>query len=115
MIKDVSQMESEIRSQMRGGSGDVTIQHVFKADELLGASRLVAKITLQPGCSVGLHEHDQEEEIFYIMKGRGRVVDAGEVREVTPGDAVLTGNGNNHSIENIGNDDLEFFAVILTY
>ncbi len=115
MIKDVSQMETEIRSGMRGGKGDVTIQHVFKGDELKGQARLVAKVSLEPGSSVGLHDHVEEEEIYYIMKGKALVVDANTSREVGPGEAIITGDGNSHSIENIGLETLEFFAVILTY
>ena len=115
MIKDISQMETEIRSSMRGGKGDITIQHVLREDELKGQARLVAKVSLEPGSSIGLHEHVEEEEIYYIMKGKGLVVDANTSREVGPGEAVLTGDGNSHSIENIGHETLEFFAVILTY
>ena len=100
---------------MRGGKGRVQIMHVFKQEELKGKCRLFAKITLEPGCSIGLHEHVDEEEVFYIIKGRGRVVDGGVERDVAEGDAILTGDGASHSIENIGDEDLQLMAVILLY
>ena len=34
---------------------------------------------------------------------------------VTAGDAVLTGNGESHSIENVGEDTLSLLAVVITY
>ncbi len=115
MIRKACEMETEIKEQMRGGKGSIEITHMFKKDELTGKARLVAKITIKPGFSIGLHEHVNEEEIYYIIKGKGLVDDNGEKREVNPGDAVLTGGGAVHSIENIGSEVLEMVAVILLY
>ncbi len=115
MIKPAELMREEIREAMRGGKGTVGIRHLFEPGEYQGHARLMAKITLPPGASIGLHEHKEEEELFYIVKGRGLVTDEGKTREVGPGDAIMTGGGNNHAIENVGSEELEFVAVILTY
>lgn len=115
MVKRAKDMEMEIREQMRGGKGQVEILHVFKKEELKGKVRLCAKITINPGCSIGLHEHINEEEIFYILNGRGIVDDNGTRKEVAAGDAILTGGGASHSIENTGSEPLEIMAVILLY
>ena len=115
MIRKSSDMVREIKEQMRGGKGSVEITHIFKQDELKGKARLCAKITINPGCSIGLHQHLNEEEIFYIIKGKGLVDDGGQCCEVTSGDSILTGNGASHSIENIGTEPLEMLAVILLY
>jgi mannose-6-phosphate isomerase-like protein (cupin superfamily) len=115
MVRKAEDMVKEIKEQMRGGKGSVEILHAFRQDELKGKCRLCAKITLQPGCSIGLHEHVNEEEIYYIMKGKGRVEDSGSTYEVNGGDAVLTGGGAAHSIENTGDVPLELMAVILLF
>jgi len=65
-----------------------------------------AKITINPGSSIGVHEHVGEEEIFYIISGKGLVNDNGTITEVGPGDAVLTGNGASHSVEAVGDEPL---------
>ena len=39
------------------------------AGEYKGKSRLIGVITLEPGCSIGAHIHENEEEVFYIMEG----------------------------------------------
>ena len=114
MIKKSSEMEKDIREQMRGGKGSVEISHIFKQDELNGKCRLFARITLNKGCSIGLHEHNNEEEIFYILKGKALVEDNGLKQELSAGDAVLTG-GASHSIENIGDEPLVIMGVILLY
>ena len=115
MFKNSSEMIREIKDQMRGGKGSVEIMHIFMKEELKGKARLVAKITLNSGCSIGKHEHVYEEEIYYIINGKGIFNDNGTEREVAAGDAVLTGNGAFHSIENREDIPLELLAVILVY
>lgn len=115
MIRRSEEMLQEIREHMRDGSGKVEISHIFQHHELGGKARLCAKITLQPGCSIGFHNHDEEEEIYYIMRGTGTVNDDGREAVVTAGDAVLTGDGAGHSIANTGDEPLEIMAVILLY
>ncbi|NLK09109.1 MAG: cupin domain-containing protein [Firmicutes bacterium] len=115
MIKRAEEMVREIRENMRDGSGSVEILHIFQGHELKGRARLCAKITLEPGCSIGFHHHDDEEEIFYIIRGKGIVDDDGNKVEVAAGDAVLTGGGRGHAIANNGSESLEIMAVILTY
>lgn len=113
-------MEIELKERMREGKGKVEIRHLFnEKTELKGHCRLLGRVSIEQGASIGLHPHEQEEEIYYILKGRARVIDTIDGRdesyEAGPGDAILTGNGNRHSIENIGEEPLEFMAVILTY
>ena len=117
MIKNYSEMISETKENMRGGAGTATLTHVFKPGEFKGNARLCAKITLEPGCSIGFHEHIDEEEIYYIISGKAVVAcsqdDAGTT--LNAGDASLTLGGESHSIRNPGPDKLELLALILTY
>jgi mannose-6-phosphate isomerase-like protein (cupin superfamily) len=116
MVKKAAQMEREVRERMRGGSGAVEILHVFRQAELRsGRVRLFARLRLARGCSIGWHPHDNEEEVFYVLAGRGLVTEEGRQAEVEPGDAVLTGGGAGHAIENAGTLPLDLLAVILLY
>lgn len=115
MIKRMSEMKAEIREQMRGGTGSVELIHILNKEEIKGKVRLFAKIVLNPGCSIGLHEHVDEEEAYYILKGKGMVTDNGKSSLVQAGDVVLTGDGASHSIENTGEEPLEFIAVVMLY
>jgi len=115
MIKRSNEMVQEIKEQMRGGKGSVEITHILNQNEINGKSRLIAKVTLNPGCSIGWHEHVNEEEMYYIIKGKAVVDDNGQKHELNHGDASLTVGGKSHSIENAGDEPLEFIAVILLY
>ena len=115
MVKTAEKMEREVRDSMRGGSGEVEIVHIFKAEELGGKARLLARLRLGKGSSIGYHEHNDEEEVFYILRGQGVVSENGEEKTVAAGDAALTKGGNSHSIRNDSEEPLEVLAVILLY
>ena len=113
MIKREDEMIGEVRRGMRGGQGEVEILHVFRQEELQGRCRLFARLRLAQGCSIGLHPHEKDEEVFYILRGEARVMDGDQARVLRPGDAMLTGGGASHSIENAQAEPLEVLAVIL--
>jgi mannose-6-phosphate isomerase-like protein (cupin superfamily) len=117
MIRRNGSFQSEIRERMRGGEGSAKIEHIWKAKEDLGAqaTRLFAKVTLEPGCGIGTHPHDKEEEIYVILSGEAEVEDNGVKSILKPGDSILTGNGATHSIKCHGDKKLEFLAVINTF
>lgn len=115
MLRTSKEMEIELREGMRGGLGTIQIKHIFKQVDLSGKARLFAEITIPVGGSIGFHRHDREEEIFYFLSGHGRVTDEDVVKEVNPGDALLTGGGKGHTVENTGSEPLIFMAIILVY
>lgn len=115
MIRKASQMETEVRAAMRGGTGSVTIQHYFKKEEITAKSRLCARLTLPPGASIGKHDHTGEDEVYIVTKGSGLLDDGHTTTPVTAGDAILTGKGESHAITNTGSTDLEIIAVIMCY
>lgn len=115
MIKRSNEMAVDIKVNMRGGEGQAVIKHLYSKDELKGNSRLCARITLEPGHSIGEHAHNSEEEIYYILKGEATVIDNGEPVIVGPGDAVMTRDGASHAIVNSGSETCEFMAIINLY
>jgi len=102
----------DVRHEMRGGKGEVVIEHVQKAG-LPEKCRLMAKITLEPGCSIGHHVHEKETEYYIITKGSAQVSDNGTLVSCTAGDVIITPNGFGHSIENTGYETMEMMAVII--
>lgn len=115
MIKRAEDMICELKEQMRGGQGTVAITHLFSQDEIGGKARLIAKIELEPGCSIGFHEHQNEEEIFYIISGQATLEDQGKLQLLNPGDAAMTKGGQGHSLSNRSDSLLTVMAVILLY
>ncbi|HWM55107.1 MAG TPA: cupin domain-containing protein [Solirubrobacterales bacterium] len=56
----------------------------------LGATRLGARLwRLRPGQASTCHRHAEEEELYVLLEGRGRVRVEDEVYELQPHDALL--------------------------
>ncbi len=115
MIKRKSEQEAEVRKNMRGGGGEVTIRHYFKKDEINAPSRLCAELRIPPGAGIGEHEHVEEDEVFIIQQGKGIITDEGREKEVFAGDAILTGKGASHAIRNNSDAELIVTAIIMQY
>jgi mannose-6-phosphate isomerase-like protein (cupin superfamily) len=113
MIINKTDMKQEIRKEMRGGNGDVLITHMVPSDSMKNA-RLMAELSLSPGSGIGSHRHNKETEYYIITEGSGIVIEDDGSKSVKKGDIVVTGNGASHSIENTGNTNLKFIAVIIT-
>ncbi len=112
MIINKSGMVLEQKEEMRGGTGVVSILHLVAAEKLSGG-RLFSEVSLEKGCSIGSHTHTGETEYYYILSGKGTVVEDSGTKQVSPGDLVVTGNGESHSIRNSGEETLRFIALIL--
>ena len=115
MIKRNGTYELEVREQMKGGPGAVTLEKYFGKAEFGGEHvRVCSKLILPPGSGIGLHAHEGEDEVYIVVKGKGRVNDNGTVAEIGVGDTVLTGRGNSHSVECVGDETLEIIALVVT-
>ena len=113
MIRKMSDQTITINENMRGGDGSVAIRQLLSKDEMLGASRLYAHVTIKPGCSIGNHVHENEMETYYILKGTGTYDDNGVEVILHPGDVTHTPHGCEHGIANRHDEDLEFMALIV--
>jgi mannose-6-phosphate isomerase-like protein (cupin superfamily) len=107
-------MKTEVRENMRGGKGNVEFVHFVDCEKEKNI-RMLAEITLRPGCSVGYHKHENETEYYIIISGTGTVNDDGAEKQVKAGDTIITGNGASHGLANTGDVPLVFHAVIVTY
>ena len=114
MIAHRNGMKVELKEKMRGGEGTATITNFVDPASMKNA-RLLAEVVLPVGASIGEHRHDNETEYYIILEGKGTVVDGGKPVPVGPGDVVVTGNGESHSIANSGAAPLKFHAFIVTY
>lgn len=116
MIKRNNEYEKIVNEKMRGGEGKVLIEKFWNPEtELKANNRLFAKLTLEPGSSIGFHNHNDEEEVFVIINGIAEVDDNGTKELLYPGDTILTADGAGHSVKSVGDENLEMLAVISCY
>ena len=98
---------------MRGGDGQAIITNLFEKEELLGRSRMLGTLRLEPGCSIGVHPHENEQEYFYIIKGNPVYRDDDKEIQLYEGDATLCEDGHSHGIRNVCEEDCVVTALIV--
>ncbi len=113
MIRRSNEIREEHILEMKEGRGYVKLFHLLEKDELSGKGRLCVREVIAPGYSIGYHKHEGDFELYYVLEGEGVINDNGAKATVKKGDVVRTGNGESHSIENTGNENLELIAIIL--
>ena len=106
-------MEIKKVENMHGGEGHVIIKRLLDEKQLNGKCGLYAEVTIEPGCSLGFHEHHGESETYYILSGKGIYSDNGTLRMVEAGDVTFTPDGKGHAMTNSGDEDLVFMALII--
>ncbi|GMO22763.1 MAG: cupin domain-containing protein [Spirochaetaceae bacterium] len=114
MVIKRKQMPVAQMDKMLGGNG-VSRLVELAPKEVMRNLRVLKEITLDPGVSIGNHDHKNETEYFLITQGSGVVNDNGSEIAVHSGDVVVTGNGSFHSLVNTGKRKLVFYAIIVTY
>ena len=113
MINKSGQHREELRV-IAGGEGEIILHHKFEREQMFGKSRLAAEIIIRPGHSVGMHPHDPDAEIYYMLEGELVSVAAdGSEEPFLPGDAMLTGGGDSHSVRNDSDKDAKMFAIVM--
>ncbi len=113
MIARNDALQTELRANMRGGKGNVKVEHWFRPEAFSAKARLCARLTIEPGGSIGSHTHDGEDEIYLVLSGNGVIEEQGEWVPIRAGDAILTGKGGSHGVENTGSEPLVIAAVIV--
>mgnify|MGYP002275609945 CR=1 FL=1 len=87
--------------------------HLLGEAELDGKCGLYAKVTIEPGCTLGFHEHHGETETYYILSGKGLYNDNGTEVEIGAGDVTYCAPGEGHGLKCLGNEPVEMIALIL--
>jgi len=91
------------------GGGSTIGYSFFK--NVRGLGLVFRKRVLKPGSGIGYHEQ-KEDEIYYVLSGRGSMTIDGKSFEIGAGTAVLTRPGSSHGLNQIGSDDL---VILINY
>ena len=68
---------------------------------------------LPPGSSIGYHQHNGIEEVYYVLNGTGRSTVNDLTWEVGPGDVMPCSLHDTHGLYNDSDEDLEIFVLMV--
>jgi mannose-6-phosphate isomerase-like protein (cupin superfamily) len=108
----IVQHDAEIAKSEPGthNGGGQTVGYSF-FDKTPGMTFVFRKRALKPGAGVGYHEQ-HEDEVYYVLSGKGVMTVDDKPVDMTPGTAVLTRPGSSHGLKQVGSDDL---VVLIAY
>ena len=106
MLINFAAMEEQIIPHMRGGEKEAAMR--IHTDDM----GKIMKGRLIPGASIGLHTHETNCEIIYVLEGTGKVLCDGAYEPLAAGSCHYCPKGHAHSLINDSAADLIFFAVV---
>lgn len=89
--------------------GDIEVQ-VDSAYQCLKSITYVSLAKLQPSLSYEPHDHQDHEEVYYIISGSGNIRIGTETARFRDGDVIYIPEKTTHSITNDGSEMIEFLA-----
>ena len=119
-VNDVGQITAD---DVLGGKGRLYGRQLLGEDKALigtlpgfpddfGSSiHFIHETILEPGTFTGVHPHEDSEEVYVFIEGKGRMLIDGEIVEIQAGDAVLTKQGSTHNLENTGEIPMRLIVI----
>ena len=104
MLLNFDQIEEKVIPKMRGGEGEMITRMFVNEDTKIMRGRLT------PGSTIGLHTHETDSEMIFILSGAGKVLCDGEYEPLSAGSVHYCPKGHTHSLINDGGELLEFFV-----
>jgi mannose-6-phosphate isomerase-like protein (cupin superfamily) len=106
MVIRFAEMDEKTLEGFYGGKGS------FCPKMYVDGNNKILRGRLPVGSSTGAHRHEPTSEIIFILSGKGRAVCDGVEELLLPGDCHYCPQGSEHFLENIGEEDLLFYAVV---
>lgn len=82
---------------------------VVAPQDTIGGVMTVGFTTVYPGCSTRGHAHDDREEIYIVVRGRGSVQVGGDTFDLGPDDVLYIPPGPPHTTRNPFPAPLEYY------
>jgi mannose-6-phosphate isomerase-like protein (cupin superfamily) len=108
-IAHQSGIDWRLLSKATKTAGDVEVD-VEPKYQVLKSITYVSLAKLQPRLSYEPHEHEDHEEIYFIINGTGKVKIGNEEARFRDGDVIYIPEKTTHSIVNDGEEMVNFLA-----
>ncbi len=94
-----------------GGKGDVLFRRLWGNESFKTNWFWIDHCLLKPGTSIGYHQHNGIEEVYYVLSGSGLMTVNDVTWEIHPDEAAPCTLHDSHGIYNHTGGDLEIFVL----
>jgi mannose-6-phosphate isomerase-like protein (cupin superfamily) len=109
IVRNYLEASGRVQS-IHGGQGLGKNARVFEAADFDTPLRFINYVEMEPGSSIGLHRHGENEEVYVVLSGDGMMTVNDERRAVKAGDVILNKPGWQHGLENTSDQTLKLFV-----
>ncbi len=105
-IKNFYEVELEDLNNCHDGVGVLKHKELFSGEEFKSGLRFMNYTILPPGTTIGDHKHENDEEIYVVLEGKGIMHLDGNSFEVKSGSVIRNKPYGTHGLVNTGDSDM---------
>lgn len=114
-LKKSNEMLRQPLPRCHAGKGDLDWSSVLDDKDLQGRTlKYWHDDILPPGVSIGLHQHKDDEEYYYILSGEGTMTLDDKTFTVRERDIAAVFPGGCHGLENTGSEPMRIIVVCVS-
>lgn len=106
MLIHFNEIPETVLENFKGGQG------IFAPKIFDDGMCKIMRCRLTPHSHLGLHTHEGNSEMLYVLSGHGKVLYDGQYLPLQPGDCHYCPMGHEHSLINDSDEDLVVLAIV---
>lgn len=110
LVRNYLSIEMLETEAIHDGVGKAAHATVFSGNDFKTGIGFLNHTILAAGSSIGQHTHGDDEEIYMVLEGNGKMTVNGEIRDVVPGDIIVNPPFGNHGLENGPDGDMRLLV-----
>ena len=111
MIKNYLTTNKQHQQSSHGGSGPVDLYEIWSKSDFESNVDFMDRVVVPPGTTIGFHRHGNNEEMYIVLNGNGRMRIEDEEVVVKQGDMILNPAGGQHGLTNDSDDDIDILVI----
>ncbi|MCF6325747.1 MAG: cupin domain-containing protein [Devosiaceae bacterium] len=106
-------LNAEVKSlnNSHGGKGPFDLIEIWKKSDFKSNIDFFDRVVIPPDSSIGIHKHANNEEMYVVLAGRGKMTINGKTIAVKKGDMILNRPFGEHGLVNDGEEDMDILII----
>lgn len=111
MVRNFLEGNLEDCENMHDGIGVLKHKNLFKGSDFKTPIKFFNYTVLPPNTTIGVHTHGNDEELYILLEGDGKMIIDGEERTVCTGDIILNKPYGTHELINSSDKDIKMLVL----